>query len=106
VYFEDDQNTVYDIEMQNDIQGDLLRRSRYYQSVIDTEQIKAGESYEKLKDSYVIFISSFDPFHVDTRYMKSDRCAGITERQRKNTMKLMSAGGAFRKAVGAAGVRR
>ena len=61
VYFEDDQNTVYDIEMQNDNQGDLLRRSRYYQSVIDTEQIKAGEPYEKLKDSYVIFISTFDP---------------------------------------------
>ena len=61
VYFEDDQNTVYDIEMQNDSYGDLLRRSRYYQSVIDTEQIKAGEPYEKLKDSYVIFISTFDP---------------------------------------------
>ncbi|MGN1383424.1 MAG: Rpn family recombination-promoting nuclease/putative transposase [Eubacterium sp.] len=61
VYFEDDQNTVYDIEMQNDNQGNLLRRSRYYQSVIDTEQIKAGEPYEKLKSSYVIFISTFDP---------------------------------------------
>lgn len=46
VYFDDDQNTGYDIEMQNDNQGDLLRRSRYYQSVIDIEQIKAGEPYE------------------------------------------------------------
>ncbi|MCH4006297.1 MAG: Rpn family recombination-promoting nuclease/putative transposase [Eubacterium sp.] len=32
--------------MQNDNQGDLLRRSRYYQSDIDIEQIKAGEPYE------------------------------------------------------------
>jgi predicted transposase/invertase (TIGR01784 family) len=46
VYFDDDQNTGYDIEMQNDNQGDLLRRSRYYQSDIDIEQIKAGEPYE------------------------------------------------------------
>ncbi len=62
VYFEDDQNTVYDIEMQNNNQRDLLRRSRYYQAAIDTEQTSKGQFYQKMKDSYVIFISKSDPF--------------------------------------------
>ena len=41
---------------------DLGRRSRYYHSQIDVELLLSGMEYEKLPDSYVIFICDFDPF--------------------------------------------
>ena len=41
----------------------LPKRSRYYQGLIDLNTIEKGENYKKLKESYVIFICTFDPFH-------------------------------------------
>ena len=40
----------------------LERRNRYYHSQIDMELLLSGMEYEKLPDSYVIFICDFDPF--------------------------------------------
>lgn len=62
VYVEDDIHTVYDVEMQVANKGDLRKRSRYYQGMIDLQLIEKGESYNKLKKSYVIFICTFDLF--------------------------------------------
>ncbi|MGN1382490.1 MAG: Rpn family recombination-promoting nuclease/putative transposase [Eubacterium sp.] len=64
VYFEDDDEHVYDIEMQNYEQPDIPKRARYYQGMIDMDQTAKGTTYSELKDSYVIFISTFDPFHM------------------------------------------
>lgn len=61
VYVEDS-DRVFDIEMQTTTQKELAKRSRYYQGMIDLNIIEKGETYRKLKDSYVIFICTFDPF--------------------------------------------
>ena len=62
VYVEDDEN-IYNVEMQVTNKDDLARRSRYYQSLIDLNSIETGEYYKTLKESYVIFICTFDPFN-------------------------------------------
>ena len=62
VYIEDG-NRVFDLEMQTTDKGNLPQRSRYYQGMIDLNTIEKGENYKKLKESYVIFICTFDPFH-------------------------------------------
>ena len=67
VYFEDDRDTVYDIEMQNANEKNLSHRARYYQSMIDMEQMEKGMQYEEMKNSYVIFICMFDPFGLGFR---------------------------------------
>ena len=61
VYFEDD-DTVYDIEIQKADKGNLPRRTRMYSSMMDANMLDKGLEYEELKDSYVIFICMFDPF--------------------------------------------
>lgn len=61
VYVEDG-NRVFNLEMQTVDRKDLPRRSRYYQGLIVLNIIEKGESYKKLKDSFVIFICTFDPF--------------------------------------------
>ncbi len=62
VYVKDGKGSVYDIEMQVTDTGELPKRSRYYQSMIDLQMVDAGQSYRKLNRSYVIFICPFDAF--------------------------------------------
>ena len=62
VYVDDEEGTVYNIEMQTTLKSDLPKRSRYYQGMIDLNLIERGAKYKELKLSYVIFICMEDPF--------------------------------------------
>ena len=62
VYLEDENHTKYDVEMQRTLRRYLEKRVRYYQSGIDRRTLEAGEDYEELKDSYVIFVCTSDYF--------------------------------------------
>lgn len=62
VYVNDENETVYNIEMQRGKKKELPKRSRYYQGSIDLDLISSGEQYSKLRKTYVIFICTFDPF--------------------------------------------
>ena len=53
---------VFDIEIQTSVPPDLPKRTRYYQSLMDVDCLLRGQSYAELKDSYVIFICTQDPF--------------------------------------------
>ena len=59
VYLEDD-DAIYDIEMQIEDTGNLPKRSRYYQGSIDTDYLDKGADYNTLKKTCVIFLCSFD----------------------------------------------
>ena len=76
VYVQNEEGTVLDIEMQ--VTGEnstvhvgkdetavikgLPLRTRYYQSLISMDMLKRGMEYRELRQSYVIFICTFDPF--------------------------------------------
>ncbi len=62
VYIEDDENTVYDVEMQGPKKPYFGRRFRYYQSSIDVYIVKRGEGFDKLKKSFIILFCDYDPF--------------------------------------------
>ena len=64
VYVHDENGRVYDIEMQctNGSEGELPKRTRYYQGMIDMDELKKGQYYTELKESFIIFICTFDPF--------------------------------------------
>ena len=57
-----DSNRVFDVELQNRKFEALGKRTRYYQSMIDMDNLMKGEDYSKLKESFVIFICTDDPF--------------------------------------------
>lgn len=77
VYLNDNEGTVYNVEMERGKhkRAILPKRSRYYQGNIDLDIISAGEDYRKLKKSFVIFICTFDPFG-DRRHLYTfeNRC--------------------------------
>ena len=62
VYIEDDENTVYDVEMQTGKSRHFGKRFRYYQSAIDIDIVRKGDNIGNLKTSYIIFITTYDPF--------------------------------------------
>lgn len=75
VFADDEAGTVYDVEMQTTNKGNLPRRSRYYQGQIDVFDLEPGEDYNRLRDSYIIFICTFDPFGEDLyRYLYQTYC--------------------------------
>ena len=57
-----DENKVINVEMQTSNKGDLSRRARYYQAAADIDTTPKGSEYKDLKQNYVIFICTFDPF--------------------------------------------
>ena len=57
-----DSERVFDIEIQTSIPPSLPKRTRYYQSLMDVDNLLRGQSYAELKESYVIFICTRDPF--------------------------------------------
>lgn len=63
VYVEDEEETVYNVEIQTSDKKHLPKRTRYYQGVIDLHILEKGEDYTALRRSFVIFICTYDPFH-------------------------------------------
>ena len=57
-----DENKVINVEMQASNHGDLPRRARYYQAAADIDTTPKGSECKDLKQNYVIFICTFDPF--------------------------------------------
>ncbi len=62
VYGESD-DSVFDVEMQTSVRADLGLRARYYQSIIDIENLEKGQNYSQLRKAYIIFICMEDPFN-------------------------------------------
>jgi len=62
VYTEDAEGRAYDVEMQAVNKGNIRKRSRYNQSMMDMNQLSKSMDFDELKQSFVIFICNFDLF--------------------------------------------
>ena len=56
----DDEGRKYDIEVQRAAGGAKPKRARYHAAVMDIEFLDAADDFEKLPESYVIFITEKD----------------------------------------------
>lgn len=76
VYAKGGDGTHFNVEMQVE-KEEIFKRSRYYHSSMDMNALDKGASYDKLPDSFVIFICDYDPF--DKGFFKYTRNMGIRE---------------------------
>ena len=53
---------LFDIEPNNYYESDLPRRSRFYQSLIDSELLPTNTPFRSLPDIFMIWILPYDPF--------------------------------------------
>lgn len=58
---ENDTFRRFNVEMQVNMEQHLPKRTRYYHAQIDMDALLAGENYELLPDTFVIFICDYDP---------------------------------------------
>lgn len=72
VHAVDDKGKHYNIEVQRASEGASFRRVRYNSSLLDCNNLPAGEDYDLLPDNYIIFITEKDilkgnksVYHVD-----------------------------------------
>lgn len=87
VYVEED-NRVFNLEMQATSKKEMPYRSRYYQGIIDLNSIEKGARYKELKESYIIFICTFDPFKKRrARYTFENLCIEDNKIQLKDGTK-------------------
>lgn len=68
----DEAGRVYNIEVQRSDKGAGSKRARYNSSLIDANVTEPGDNYEKLSETYVIFITEHDVlkagqpiYHID-----------------------------------------
>ena len=70
-----DSDKIFDIELQNANDEDLPLRTRFYQSMLDTDNLLKGQHYSELPTSFVIFICSYDPIGKNLPiYTFENRC--------------------------------
>lgn len=63
IYVEDMDGNIFDVEMQKRNEGNIPKRTRFYQGLIDAPLLKSGErGFDKLNPSYIIVICCFDLF--------------------------------------------
>ncbi len=75
IYASDEVQVEYDIEMQNEDEHNLPKRSRYYQGEMDITSLKPGEDFKSLRPCFIIFICTFDPFGKGLyRYTFENKC--------------------------------
>ena len=58
---QDQDGRQYNLEIQKENEGATPKRARYHNGLLDMNTLKAGEEYDKLQESYVIFITRGDP---------------------------------------------
>ena len=67
----------YDIEVQREDSGAIPRRARYNSSLMDAQLIESGKDFDKLPETYIIFITEHDvlggcqPVYIIDRVIKS-----------------------------------
>lgn len=61
-YLVESRGRLFDVEMQAGRCPAFPKRLRGYQSIMDAGALKQGEDYDRLKESYLVFICLEDPF--------------------------------------------
>lgn len=75
----DDTGLIYNVEVQSIDESNHERRMRYYISSMDQDFLKRGGKYKNLPETYVIFISKFDPFKQSKLHYEIEQYVGGTK---------------------------
>lgn len=77
---EDEIGKIYDIEVQRSNTGADAKRARYNSSLLDANITEPGDTYKKLAEMYVIFITESDVFKAGKAVYHIDRVIRETKK--------------------------
>ena len=73
VYVGDQQRRKENVEIQRSDKGAGKRRARYHSSVMDIENLDAGQDFDELPETFTIFITENDQFGDGKTYHRIER---------------------------------
>lgn len=78
-YAEDEDGRIFNVEMQKRNEGNLPKRTRFYQALVDAPLLKRGErGFDDLNPLYIVVICDFDLFKCGKyRYTFSNYCKEV-----------------------------
>lgn len=69
----DDTGRIFNVEIQQDNEGAHPKRARYHLGAMDTNILQTGESFDRLPETYVIFVTRRDALGLDLPIAHIDR---------------------------------
>lgn len=78
---EDEDGQIFNVEMQKINTGNIPKRTRFYQALIDAPLLKSGEKgFDNLNPTYIVVICDFDLYEKGKyRYTFANRCEEVPE---------------------------
>ena len=96
VFATDGEGKRYNIEIQRADRGAGAKRARYYSSLLDANLLDAGAKYEKLPETYVIFITERDVLGGQLPMYHIDRTIAETGAKFADEAHIIYVNGAYR----------
>lgn len=75
----DDTGRLFNVEIQQDDEGAHPKRARYHLGAMDTNILQAGEFFDRLPETYVIFVTRSDTLGLGLPIAHIDRIVRETE---------------------------
>lgn len=92
----DANNEPIDVEIQRSDKGAGVKRARYNSSMMDANTLVKGEDYDKLPESYVIFITENDVMGANLPVYHADRIVSETGKLLGDGAHIIYVNGAYR----------
>lgn len=95
-YGSDCEGKKYDLEIQRADKGAAPHRARYHSSVMDIENLDAGQEFEELPDTYTIFITEKDFFEKGESVYPIERINLVTGKSFDDGEHILYVNGEYR----------
>lgn len=95
-YASDSTGKKYDIEIQRADHGAEPHRARYHSSIMDIENLNAGQAFDELPDTYTIFITETDFFNKGAALYPIDRMNLVTGESFNDGAHILYVNGTYR----------
>lgn len=95
-YGTDSTGKKYDLEIQRADKGAGVHRARYHSSVMDVENLDAGQDFNELPDTYTIFITENDIFGLGEPIYPIERINMVTNELFNDGEHILYVNGSYR----------
>ena len=95
VWAKDSNERIYNLEIQRRDGGAEPHRARYHSAALDVDNLRKGQDFEMLPDTYVIFITENDIFGEGAAFYNIERINSVTGKPFNDGEHIMYVNGAY-----------